>query len=286
MNKENVTYEPSHPKKKKNARVLTCDDVQVSIFCFVVAMLWMFATVLVDNWLVLYQLVLFAETNVTISVELRNVTGKVLNMHDTSCFASDCDWCFKVDIWLWIRLVGIVQIVVVGVDAFTVKWLEKRFKSWTKHSSHDKTIKYSQFFYVFFFVSSKTIRIEKLMHRIITSSAQLKLRIIFFSRERTKRVLSLRNSKAHKIIWVRSINCSLFLFFLNNFIFFMKSQVLQMKTVTFVINVFFNFCIFSKSLITFFFLAALISGRSTASNTWRTRWKTGFCSQLTKIKER
>lgn len=56
------------PNDNENARVLTGDDVQVSIFSFVVGMLRMLATVLVNDGLILNQLILLTEANVTVSV--------------------------------------------------------------------------------------------------------------------------------------------------------------------------------------------------------------------------
>lgn len=83
----------------EKARALTCDDVQVSIFGFVVRMLRVFAAVFVDVRLVLNQLVLSTEADVTVGMELRDMSREVFNMHCTSCLAGDDDGRFKVDIW-------------------------------------------------------------------------------------------------------------------------------------------------------------------------------------------
>lgn len=103
--------------------VLTCDDVQISIFRFVVAVLGMLAAVLVDNRLVLNELVFLAEANVTVGVELRNVSRKVLDVNCIPCFASDGYRSFEIDVWRRLWLVGVVQVVIVGVET-----LSGRFK--------------------------------------------------------------------------------------------------------------------------------------------------------------
>lgn len=95
------------------ARVLTGDDVQVSIFRFVVGMLGMFAAVVVNHTLVLNQLVFLAESNVTVSVKLRHMPGEVFNVNGFTCLTADGDGSFKVDIWWRLWLFGIVQVVVV-----------------------------------------------------------------------------------------------------------------------------------------------------------------------------
>lgn len=94
---------------------LTCDDVQISIFGFVVGMLRVLATVLVDVTLVLNHLVLLAESDVAVSVKLADVSREILDVNGTPRFATDDNRRFEVDIRRRLRLVGIIQVVVVGV---------------------------------------------------------------------------------------------------------------------------------------------------------------------------
>lgn len=83
-------------------------------------MLRMFAAMLIDNRLVLYELVLFAEPNVAVSVQLSDVFGEVFNMHWMMQLTADIDWTFKIDTGQTLRLIRIVQIVIVGMETFSV----------------------------------------------------------------------------------------------------------------------------------------------------------------------
>lgn len=83
-------------------------------------MLRVFAAVLVDNRLILYDLVLLAESNVAVGVQLSDVLGEVLDMHRVMELAVDVDRVLKIDIGQALRLVRIVQIVIVGMEAFSV----------------------------------------------------------------------------------------------------------------------------------------------------------------------
>jgi hypothetical protein len=127
----------------EKARGLTCDDVQVSIFGFVVGMLRVLATVLVHDRLVLNQLVLLAESNVAVGVKLRDGSREILDVNGAPRFAADDDRCFEVNIGRRLWLVGVVQVVVVGVQTLSVCFngSKKRFKSCPKHLSHRGTSK-------------------------------------------------------------------------------------------------------------------------------------------------
>lgn len=118
--------------------LLTCDDVEVSIFGFVVTVLRVLAAVLVDDRLVLDELVLLAEADVAVGVQLGDVTREVLVVHGVASLAGDGNWRFKVDVRRRLRLVGVVQVVVVGVEAFSrrFKGSEERFKRRSKKLSH------------------------------------------------------------------------------------------------------------------------------------------------------
>lgn len=118
--------------------VLTCDDVQISIFGFVVGMLRVLAALLLNDWLILNQLVLLAKANVTVGVKLSDVPSEILDMYSAPCFTSNNYRRFKIDIWWLIGLVRIVQVVIIGVETLSAwfKGTKKRFKSWTKHLSH------------------------------------------------------------------------------------------------------------------------------------------------------
>lgn len=69
--------------------LLTCYDVEVSIFGFVVTVLRVFAAVLVHVRLVLDELVLLAEADIAVGVQLGDVPREVLVVNGIAGLASD-----------------------------------------------------------------------------------------------------------------------------------------------------------------------------------------------------
>lgn len=88
----------TYAKAESQKVLLTGYDVEVSIFGFVVTVLRVLATVLVDNRFILDELVLLAEADVTVGVQLRDVPRKVFVVNGAPGLASDGNRRFEVDV--------------------------------------------------------------------------------------------------------------------------------------------------------------------------------------------
>lgn len=89
-------------------------------------MLRVFTAVLIDETLVLYQFVLLAEADVSVSVKLCDMLGKVFDGNRTLGLIADRTRCLQVHIGQRMRLIWIVEIVVVALNASSrrFKWLD------------------------------------------------------------------------------------------------------------------------------------------------------------------
>lgn len=166
-------------------------------------MLRMLAAMLINNWLILYELVFLTEAYVAIGMQLRDMLWKVFNVNRMMQFTADIDGLFEINIRQWLRLIRIVQIVIVWMKAFAViKWTKERFKSWSKHLSHD--FETSRLIFFFFLWSTicwyiSYLYIKKFKRNAPTHSELFSFALFFPSTEsdsdsvytQEKRVLSL-----------------------------------------------------------------------------------------------
>lgn len=85
----------------------------------------MFAGLLLDKTLVLYQFVFLAEADVGVSVKLCDMLRKVSDAHRFLDFIGNRAFGLEIYVGQRVRLIGIVEIVVVALDASSrrVKWL-------------------------------------------------------------------------------------------------------------------------------------------------------------------